>query len=58
LFVFFPWLAGGFHNLELTQNREKTRNGLIKKENIAKILNCKLIEIFKNSSKNEFLFHS
>jgi hypothetical protein len=28
LFGFFPWLAGGFHNFELTQNREKTRNGL------------------------------
>jgi hypothetical protein len=25
---FFPWLAGRFHNFELTQNREKTRNGL------------------------------
>jgi hypothetical protein len=29
LFVVFPWLAGRFHNFELTQNREKTRNGLI-----------------------------
>jgi hypothetical protein len=28
LFVFFPWLAGRFHNFELKQNREKTRNGL------------------------------
>jgi hypothetical protein len=28
LFVFFPWLAGRFHNFELTQNGEKTRNGL------------------------------
>jgi hypothetical protein len=26
--LFFPWLAGRFHNFELTQNREKTRNGL------------------------------
>jgi hypothetical protein len=25
---FFPLLAGRFHNFELTQNREKTRNGL------------------------------
>jgi DNA invertase Pin-like site-specific DNA recombinase len=29
---FFPWLAGRFNNFELTQNREKTRNGLIKKK--------------------------
>jgi hypothetical protein len=29
LFGFFPWLAGRFHNFELTQNREKTRNGLM-----------------------------
>jgi hypothetical protein len=28
LVCFFPWLAGRFHNYELTQNREKTRNGL------------------------------
>ena len=28
LVCFFPWLAGRFHNFELTQNREKTRNGL------------------------------
>jgi hypothetical protein len=28
LVCFFPWLAGWFHNFELTQNREKTRNGL------------------------------
>jgi hypothetical protein len=26
------WLAGSFHNFELTQNREKTRNGLYLKE--------------------------
>jgi hypothetical protein len=26
--LFSPWLAGRFHNFELTQNREKTRNGL------------------------------
>jgi hypothetical protein len=25
---FCPWLAGKFHNFELTQNREKIRNGL------------------------------
>ena len=25
---FFPWLAGRSHKFELTQNREKTRNGL------------------------------
>jgi hypothetical protein len=30
LVCFFPWLAGRFHNSELTQNREKTRNGLTK----------------------------
>jgi hypothetical protein len=29
LACFPPWLAGRFHNFELTQNREKTRNGLI-----------------------------
>jgi hypothetical protein len=28
IWVFFPWLAGRFHNFELTQNREKSRNGL------------------------------
>jgi hypothetical protein len=28
MFVFFPLLAGRFQNFELTQNREKTRNGL------------------------------
>jgi hypothetical protein len=28
LVCFFPFLAGRFHNFELTQNREKTRNGL------------------------------
>jgi hypothetical protein len=26
--LFSPWLAGRFHNFELTQKREKTRNGL------------------------------
>jgi hypothetical protein len=28
LVCFVPWLVGRFHNFELTQNREKTRNGL------------------------------
>jgi hypothetical protein len=28
---FFAWLAGRFHNFELTQNREKTRNSLMRK---------------------------
>jgi hypothetical protein len=28
LVCFSPWLAGRFHNFELTQNREKTRNDL------------------------------
>jgi hypothetical protein len=23
--LFFPWLAGTFHNFELTQNREKNK---------------------------------
>jgi hypothetical protein len=31
----FSWLAGRFHNFELTQNREKARNGP----------SCKLIDI-------------
>jgi hypothetical protein len=26
---FFPWLVGWFCNFEQTQNREKTRNGLM-----------------------------
>jgi hypothetical protein len=29
LVCFFTWLVGMFPNFELTQNREKTRNGLI-----------------------------
>jgi hypothetical protein len=29
LVYFFTGLAGRFHNFELTQNREKTRNGLM-----------------------------
>jgi hypothetical protein len=28
LVCFFSWLAGRFHDFELTQNREKTRSGL------------------------------
>jgi hypothetical protein len=32
LVCFFSWLAGRFHNFELTQNREKTRNGLNNKD--------------------------
>jgi hypothetical protein len=28
LVYFFTGLAGKFHNFELTQNREKTRNGI------------------------------
>jgi hypothetical protein len=31
-FGFFPWLASSFHNFLLTQNREKTRNGLLIKK--------------------------
>jgi hypothetical protein len=34
---FFSWLAGRFHNFELTQNREKTRNGLTIKNQFALI---------------------
>jgi hypothetical protein len=30
LVCFYPWLAGKFHNFELTQNREKNpKNGLM-----------------------------
>jgi hypothetical protein len=32
LVCFSPWLAGRFHNFELTQNREKTRNGLMEQQ--------------------------
>jgi hypothetical protein len=50
LVCFFPLLAGMFHNFELTQNREKTRNGQIRKNGLncsIHIHGCIYVHVFK-----------